>query len=102
MKEGLAIARDVGGKRGMAMAIEELALVARAHARHVEAARLFAAAQTLREAIGAPLPPADHVRYDRAVAGVRAGLGEQAFAAAWAEGQAMALEQAVADALQVT
>jgi hypothetical protein len=30
---------------------------------------------------------------------VRAGLGESAFAAAWAEGQALTPEQAIAEAL---
>jgi hypothetical protein len=33
------------------------------------------------------------------VATVRAALGEEAFAAAWAEGRAVTLDQAVADAL---
>jgi len=37
--------------------------------------------------------------YDRAVASVRAQLDEATFGAAWAEGQALTLEQAIAEAL---
>ena len=37
--------------------------------------------------------------YDRPVAAIRAGLKEEVFAAAWAEGRAMTLEQAIEYAL---
>ena len=40
------------------------------------------------------------VRLDSTATEARASLGEQAFARAWAEGQAMTLEQAVEYALQ--
>jgi hypothetical protein len=39
-------------------------------------------------------------RASDAVAAARASLGEETFAAAWAEGRAMTLEQAAADALE--
>ena len=64
--------------------------------RHLEhAARLLGAAETLREATGAPLSPRERVRYDRDMSAVRAGLGEAAFAAAWAMGKAMPPEQII-------
>jgi len=40
--------------------------------------------------------------YDRNVAGVRETLGEEAFAIAWARGQALTLEQAVTYAREKT
>jgi hypothetical protein len=40
------------------------------------------------------------VRYERAVAAMRVALGEEGFAAAWTEGQAMPLEEAIAEALR--
>jgi hypothetical protein len=43
--------------------------------------------------------PAARATYERAVAAVRANLGDEAFAAAWAEGLAMTVEQAIAEAL---
>jgi hypothetical protein len=36
---------------------------------------------------------------ERHIAGVRASLGEAAFAAAWAAGRALPLEEAITDAL---
>jgi hypothetical protein len=53
----------------------------------------------LRSTIGTPLPPSARATYDRAVAAVREALGADAFAAAWAEGQALPLEEAIAEAL---
>jgi hypothetical protein len=53
----------------------------------------------LREAIGAPLPPVDRPAHERSVAAVRAALGTAPFAAVWAEGRAMTLQQAVAYAI---
>jgi hypothetical protein len=38
--------------------------------------------------------------FECCLAGLQAALGEEAFAAAWAEGQSMTLEDAIADALE--
>jgi hypothetical protein len=48
---------------------------------------------------GAVLWPIYRAPFDEALASARATLGEQAFDAAWAAGQAMTLEQAIAAAL---
>ena len=64
------------------------------------AARLYGAAQALRETIGSPLPAEDRAYYEEAVADVHTIPGEASFEAAWAEGRAMPLEQAVAYALE--
>jgi DNA-binding CsgD family transcriptional regulator len=63
------------------------------------AARLFGAAEVLREAIGVPLSPARRPEYDRDVAAVRARLDGQICEANWAEGRTMPLEWAVEQAL---
>jgi hypothetical protein len=63
------------------------------------AARLFGAAEALHEAIGKPLPPFLRADYDRDVAAVHAQLDDATFDAAWAAGQALSLEQAIAEAL---
>jgi hypothetical protein len=62
------------------------------------AAQLLAAAELLVE-IG-HLHPIDRDDYERDKAQARTQLGEEAFTAAWAEGQAMSLEQAIALALE--
>ena len=64
------------------------------------AARLWGATSMVREAQIWPLPPVARGDYDRDVALARAQLGEAAFEAAWTEGRAMTLEQAVTYALQ--
>jgi hypothetical protein len=63
-------------------------------------ALLFGTAAALRGAMGAPLPPADRAKHQRQVASTRAALGEEVVAAAWAEGRALPLEEAVASALE--
>src|SRR5262249_58383083 len=63
------------------------------------AARLFGAAAVLREVIGAPLPPSERAKHAGLVGRARAMLEDEEFAAAWAEGQAMDADQAVAYAL---
>ena len=67
------------------------------------AARLLSAAATLLESIGLSVAVRPELRadYDRYVAVARAQLNESAFAAAWAEGRAMSLDQAVAEALRL-
>jgi predicted ATPase/DNA-binding SARP family transcriptional activator len=100
LEESLAIFRELGSKWGIASILEGLAALAVAQAQSERAARLFGAEEGLREAMGAPLPPADRAEHDRSVAAVRTALGEEGFAAAWAEGQRMELEQAIACALE--
>jgi hypothetical protein len=63
------------------------------------AARLQGAIDALRERLGASLSPRERGGYDVSVAALRVALGEREFAAAWAEGRAMSLEQAVDFAL---
>ena len=56
------------------------------------AVRLFAAVGALLDVVGAPLSPADRVDLERNLAAVGAQLDQGAFAAAWAEGQALAAD----------
>jgi hypothetical protein len=63
------------------------------------AARLLGDATALRDAIAAPLLPFEGRHYERSVAAVRMALDAAVFTEAWAAGQAMPLEQAIAYAL---
>ncbi len=65
----------------------------------MQAPRLFGAAEALREAIGAPLPPNEQEEYRRNIDRAREMLEVEAFASAWKEGRAMTLEQAIDYAL---
>jgi predicted ATPase/Tfp pilus assembly protein PilF/DNA-binding XRE family transcriptional regulator len=64
-------------------------------ARLMRAATLLGTVTALRDAIGMPLPPSNKADYERTVNAVRSALGESAWAASWAEGQLLTLEQAV-------
>jgi non-specific serine/threonine protein kinase len=65
------------------------------------AARLAGAAAAEQETVGGLHHPTHRTRHERHLAAPRDSLGEQAFAAAWSEGRAMSLDQAVAEALSV-
>jgi DNA-binding NarL/FixJ family response regulator len=67
----------------------------------VRAAQLYGAASSLRTLLGAPLPPIDRPYYQQTVAAVRAQLDEPTFQNAWTAGQALTLEEAIAEAVQV-
>ena len=98
--EGLTLHQSVGSKWGVALCLDGLAKVAAAQEREARAAWLFAAAEGLRDAIGAPLSPSDRPAYEAALSAVRSAIGDEAFAAAWTAGQTLTPEQAVAAALE--
>jgi predicted ATPase/DNA-binding SARP family transcriptional activator len=87
--ESLALQQEHGNKQGMAESLAGLASVA---AQPECAVQLFAAVETLLDAVGAPLSPADRADLDRNLAAVSAQLDVAAIAAAWAEGQALAAD----------
>jgi non-specific serine/threonine protein kinase len=97
--ESLALFRELDGRQGVGLCVAGLAGVAGATGQWKRAARLLGAARTLFSSPGRPPGGVDWDEYDRAVAATRAHLGAPAFAAAGAVGQAMTLEQAIADAL---
>jgi len=96
--EGLTLLYETGDKPNTAPCLDGIAGLAHAVGRPRQAARLHGAAAGLRAALEAPVVPGMQDRYERAVAAVRQSLGEDAFAAAWAEGRVLTLEQAVATA----
>ncbi len=67
----------------------------------LQAARLFGASNALREAINAPMWPAERADYERNLAAAHAQLDEATWQASWAEGRAMPPEEAVAYALEM-
>jgi len=99
LDESLAINRELGDQTAIAYLIEDYAGLAAAQARPELALRLAGFAAALREAIGAPLPPAEQARVDRMIAPAREALAGAA-GAEWDAGRALDLEQAIALALE--
>ena len=100
LRESLALLEPLRDVRCAQMCLEDLAGVLCEHGRPADVARLFAAAEALRELMGKPLTQAQLVTHDRDVAIVERRLDPESFATAWAEGRAMTLEQAIAYALE--
>ena len=97
-EECLSLYHTMGDKASLAGCLEDMAEVVRARGEPERAARLLGAATTLREAIGAPLPAASRVGYERGMAALHTTLGESAFAEAWAAGAALSSDEAVDEA----
>jgi predicted ATPase/DNA-binding CsgD family transcriptional regulator len=100
-EEGLAVSVELGNKTDVARYLEGLAAVAASEGRLVGAARLWGAAEALLEKIevGVHTYVPDRSLRQSQTAAARARLGEEAFAAAWAEGRTMTSEQATEYAL---
>ena len=90
LAETVALAFGLGGL-GAALALE---------GQFARAARLFGAAEALHERNGSAIEVmANRDVHEAQVARARGGLGADAFAAAWAAGRALSLEEAVVEAL---
>jgi tetratricopeptide (TPR) repeat protein len=100
MRESLEIHRAIASQVGIAWNLWGFGLVAVLVNMPFRAATLYAAAETPLRNSGRELAAADIEDYARDVALVRNQLGDETFAAAWAEGQAMLPEQAIAYALE--
>jgi predicted ATPase/class 3 adenylate cyclase len=94
-EESLIICGELEDMRAGLYGLEGLAGVACAQGQHERATQLFAAAAALRDAGGVPLRISERADHDRDLAAARSGLGEEAFAAAWAEGREMTPAQAM-------
>ena len=99
--EGLALAQDDDDRMRLGRCVGGVGGICAAEGDPVRAARLFAAAAAQRDREQILLKPTIQAEHDRLVAGVRESLGEVAFTAAWAEGNAMPLAEAVAAAQDV-
>ena len=102
--EFLTIAKELGDKELLASGLERLAGVIAAQESNgmstqssLSAIKLWGAAESLRESIGAPIPSLERTSYECAVTAIRTQLAKEAFDSAWAEGRNMQPDQALAD-----
>ena len=100
--ESLTMRQELGNKDGIAKNLDWMAMLTVAQQQAERAVVLFAAADALRKSIGVALPRFYRDERDASLAAARAALGDKTFAAAWAKGRALTLEQAVAYALNNT
>jgi hypothetical protein len=98
-KRALILCEKVGDTRFLPRSLAGLAGVARVQGCAERAARLLGAVDALMEAMFPPVRPSERTGSEIAVATVCATLGEERFAAVWAEGRAMSRAEAVGYAL---
>jgi predicted ATPase/class 3 adenylate cyclase len=97
--EALAYDEEVENRTGMGIVLDNLAAKASGEGRHLFAVRLAGASEAIKDAAGGHAPPPFIDLPDPRVA-AREVYGAAAVDAAWEEGRAMTLEQAVAYARQ--
>lgn len=90
--QAVEIYASVGSRIALAEAGEGVAAVLTGEGTPGEAAVLWGGAERLRGALGTPLTPSDLAEQAPRQEVARAALGEEAFAAAWSEGHALAEE----------
>ncbi|GDY31874.1 ATP-binding protein [Gandjariella thermophila] len=101
VRAALRLKRSFPDRWGMALCLETLGWVAAAEARHAQAARLLGAAATLWRSLRTSVPRLGHIArsHTRWAFETRHALGEVAFSAAWHEGAALDVADAVSEAL---
>jgi len=95
----LQLFQELGDKFSITQGLEGMAGMFGAQMQSERAARLFGAAEGLRENIGAPLSPSDQVFYEPILDMTRKLLGDELFKTTWQAGRTLSLEQALALAL---
>ncbi len=99
--EALELRRDLGDRLSIAFGLESIATTASRAGFTEVGARLFGAAERLREEIDSPVPPSELTRYENGLAATQEAIPEKEFAALWAAGRALSLDDAVAEAQDV-
>ena len=93
LRESLGTHRDLGDRWRTASLLEELAGTAGTLGHFERATILFGAAEALREALSAPIPPCERGDRERDVAALRAAMEEGSLLAAWSAGRETTLER---------
>jgi hypothetical protein len=86
--------REIGAQLSVE-GLEGVAALARDRGREERAIQLLAAATSIRDTIGHPLPPISLHEQTAMVDELRSALGEEMFAAAWEAGRSLPPEEAI-------
>jgi DNA-binding CsgD family transcriptional regulator len=94
--DALTVAADLHAHSGVPDILECLADLGVRADGHREAARLFGAAEAMRQRIGVVRFKIYDAEYENSLAALRDAMGEEDFAAAWAEGTALSTDESIA------
>ena len=93
--------QDLGNRAAVAHELECFGFLAIHAEESKRAAKLFGAAEALRERNQSPMADYERVEYDQSVTRLRLMLAEAEFTSLWDEGLSMTMEQAIEFALEV-
>jgi non-specific serine/threonine protein kinase len=94
LREGLRLMRMVGWRPGIASALESMVHLYAAQGEYTAAARLFGAAEALREEVGSPLTPGESARHAPCLQQLRMVLGKD-YTVEYTRGRALPQEEAL-------
>jgi DNA-binding CsgD family transcriptional regulator len=98
-QEGLILCKELGNRLDASESLEGLACISAAEGAAELAAKLFGAGEALHEAVGHVQLPEEAALREPYLATVRSQLDEASWGAAWAQGRAMSMDQAIDYAL---
>ena len=101
-QESLALNRQSKLAAGILLCVTGLAGLVGVANKPQRATRLLGAVESSFRALGLVMDAPDRMEYNRILEAVRAQLDQATFQAAWAEGQAMTMEQAIVYAVEET
>ena len=99
-RQSLTIYRDLGDKWALAYLLEDIGSLRIILDEHYLALQLIAAAASLRQEIGSPLPPVEQEKIEDLLVKSRAALSSEEQKEAWDHGSVMPLDQAIELAMQ--
>lgn len=100
-QESLTLCKELGDKMITSESLEGLACISATEGATGRAARLFGAAEALREAVGYHHMPEEDAWREPYLAAVRSQLDDASREEAWAEGRAMSFDEAVSYAMDM-
>jgi non-specific serine/threonine protein kinase len=101
LRESLELARAHGNLPDAIDALEGLGRASAVTGRELQAARLYGAADGLRDEIAMPHTPIDAAFVASVLTSLQEALGAETYAAAWAAGRALSRQEAIEEALVV-
>jgi predicted ATPase len=97
--EGLTLLSAFDSPTYTAWCLEGFAAALNAERQYAQAARLCAAAMTMRKQVQTPLPPSERDSFEQTIATVKTALGMHTFEKEWTIGAGLTLDQAIDYAL---
>ena len=100
LRESVAIRDQLGDLKGLAYSLDALGISLYSLGNNLLAAQLESASRRMLLELGAVFAPASRIENEKFIALLRFEMGDEAFGAAWASGQALSVRQAVRLAMQ--